>query len=431
LPGWGAVEPPNSVGPIFSPDGRLVLFFGAPLEDPRRRDWWVAPVGSGEPRSSNALETLPQLDAVHFPALWLQNRLLFVAGTTIEGMNLYQARVSDEGHISGPAVPLTTGPGMSWMPTASMDGRIALSRFYWIVHLWDVDLDPETGKPIGTPRRITDDASPKFSFSLTRDGEQLAYSTYAGRRGGRRAEILLQHRSSGEESVPVTLPAETVMLYPRLSSDGSLLSWRRPVEGEWVSWVAPTEDPVGRELCRGGTVVDFFADGEHALVDWGRRLSRVRIADGKETPILELTERALLDSDLSRDNRWLAIQSGEPEGRVAIYAVPVGETAADRDQWVKIIEDDFWVGAPRWSVDGTVLYYLSERDEFVCVWGQSLDPNTKAPINDPFSVTHAHSSSMRMLPFSKYMWTLDVGGDRLVFNAGEMTGDVYTAMLPE
>jgi hypothetical protein len=27
------------------------------------------------------------------------------------------------------------------------------------------------------------------------------------------------------------------------------------------------------------------------------------------------------------------------------------------------------------------------------------------------------------------MWTLDVGRDRLVFNAGEVTGDVYTAML--
>jgi len=27
------------------------------------------------------------------------------------------------------------------------------------------------------------------------------------------------------------------------------------------------------------------------------------------------------------------------------------------------------------------------------------------------------------------MWTLDVGRDRLVFNASEVTGDVYTAML--
>jgi hypothetical protein len=37
---------------------------------------------------------------------------------------------------------------------------------------------------------------------------------------------------------------------------------------------------------------------------------------------------------------------------------------------------------------------------------------------------------MRALPFAKHMWTIEVGGDRLVFNAGEMTGDVYTAMLP-
>jgi hypothetical protein len=29
------------------------------------------------------------------------------------------------------------------------------------------------------------------------------------------------------------------------------------------------------------------------------------------------------------------------------------------------------------------------------------------------------------------MWTLEVGGDRLVFNAGELTGDVYTAMLEQ
>jgi hypothetical protein len=29
------------------------------------------------------------------------------------------------------------------------------------------------------------------------------------------------------------------------------------------------------------------------------------------------------------------------------------------------------------------------------------------------------------------MWNLEVGNGRLIFNAGEMTGDVYTAMLEE
>jgi len=433
VPGWGVMRPPASTGPIFSPDGRLVLFYGAPLDDPRRqRDWWVAPTDGGEPWSSGANEALPELDIVQFPSVWLPGKLLLLAGTTIEGINLYRARISDEGKINGPAEPLTTGPGMSWLPTVSASGRIALARFYWVIHLWEVSLDPETGRPIGPPHRITDDASPKFSFSLTRGGDRLAYSTYAGHRGGARTEVHLQDRASGEEEVPVTLTAAGVSLYPRLSGDGSLLSWRAWADGGWVTWVAPIEDPVGRELCRGCAVVDFFADGSEALVDWGRRLSRLRVSDGQETSILEMEEgRVLLDTDLSWDDRWLAIQVGEPDGTVAIYAIPLRDPPAAQEDWIRIAGGDTWVGAPRWSSDGGTLYYLSDRDDFICVWARRLDPVTKAPSGDPFAVVHAHTSSMAMMPIRRSMWTLEVASGRLVFNAVAMTGDVYTAMLEQ
>jgi hypothetical protein len=196
--------------------------------------------------------------------------------------------------------------------------------------------------------------------------------------------------------------------------------------------VAPTKDPVGRELCEGCWVVDFFSDGSEALVDWGRRLSRLRIADGQETPILEMEEgRALLDTDLSWDDRWLAIQAGEPDGTVAIYAVPLHDPPAAQEDWIRIAGGNTWVGAPRWSSDGGTLYYLSGRDDFICVWARPLDPVTKAPSGDPFAVVHAHPSSMTMLPVRRSMWTLEVASGRLVFNAGEMTGDIYTAMLEE
>ena len=39
VPGWGTYPPPTNTGPVFSPDGSLVLFNGAPLDDPRRSDW--------------------------------------------------------------------------------------------------------------------------------------------------------------------------------------------------------------------------------------------------------------------------------------------------------------------------------------------------------------------------------------------------------
>ncbi|MDH3814778.1 MAG: hypothetical protein OEV48_09840, partial [Acidobacteriota bacterium] len=282
------------------------------------------------------------------------------------------------------------------------------------------------------PLRITSDASPKFSFSITRDGGLLVYSTYAGSPDARRGEIHLQDRASGEEHVPISLPAETTTLYPRLSSDGSLLSWRYWTDGRWITYVAPTKEPVGRELCENCLLVDFFSDGSEALVDWGRRLSRLRVSDGQEISILEMEEgRALLDTDLSSDDQWLAIQTGEANGDVALWLVPLREPPVSPEQWVEIPGGDSWAGAPRWSVDGDILYYLSNRDDFICVWGQRLDPKTKTLLGDPFSVVHAHFSDMKMMELARHMWTLEVGGDRLVFNAGEITGDVYTAMLAE
>jgi len=44
---------------------------------------------------------------------------------------------------------------------------------------------------------------------------------------------------------------------------------------------------------------------------------------------------------------------------------------------------------------------------------------------------HAQHSSMRMMMVQRNLWKLALSGDRLVFNAGEVTGNVYTAMLPD
>jgi serine/threonine protein kinase/Tol biopolymer transport system component len=431
VPGWGALRPPGSAGAILSPDGRHALFSGAPVDDPRRQDWWVAPLDGGDPWSSGAREALPQLDLVQFPIAWLPDRLLLVAGTTIEGMNLYQAGISEKGRISGPVEPLTAGPGMTWLPSVSQENRIALSRFQWVVNLFEIELDPEHVAPRGAPRRITEDAAPKFGLALSADGRRLVYSTYAGSPDDRRAEVRVQDAGSETLAASVTLNAATTNPHPRISPDGRLFSWRDRLGGTWGALVASVEDPVGRELCRECVVVDFFSDGEHALVDHGRSLTRTRLSDGEESLVLDLKEGALLDSDLSRDDRWIAIQVGEKDGSVVLYAVPLRSPPAGRGEWVRLAGGETWAGQPRWSPDGRSLFHLSERDDFTCVWALVLDPETREPVGESRAVLHAHQTSMKMMPVERSMWTLDVGGDRLVFNAGAMSGDVYTAKLDE
>jgi tricorn protease-like protein len=178
--------------------------------------------------------------------------------------------------------------------------------------------------------------------------------------------------------------------------------------------------------------VDFFDGGQQALVRrWGQGLSSIVLENGDERQILDPDEQALLDADLSRDDRWLAIKLGHPDDTVSITILPFADADASPDDWIHVAGGDSWVGAPRWSADGRILYYLSARDDFICVWGQHLDSKTKAPIGKPFPVVHLHAASMNMMAMARFMWNLEVGADRLVFNAGEMSGDVYTAILDE
>jgi Tol biopolymer transport system component len=321
---------------------------------------------------------------------------------------------------------------MTWLPSVSREGRIALSRFQWTIHLFEVRIDSHPGGAAGDARRITEDAAPKFGFSLSADGRRLAYSMFSGSPGNRRAEIRVEDGKGKAVNAGVRLSAPTTNPFPTISPDGSMLGWRDRKEGIWRAYWAPVTDPVGHELCVRCTIIGFSSDNAEAFVDQGRRVSRVRISDGEETTVLEVgDDEGLLDVGLSRDDRWLAVQLGEAGGDVSLYAVPVRDRPAARSDWVRIDPGNAWVGSPRWSPDGSELYYLSTTDDFICVWGRPLDPATKVPVGDPRSIVHAHASAMKMLPVSRSVWSIEVGGDRLVFNAAAMTGDVYTATLDD
>lgn len=427
--GFGTYELPGSFGPVFSPDGRLLLFKGARIASPREVEWWVAPVDGGPVASSGAARALGQIDVIQVPVAWVPGWLILVAGTTFQGTSHYRAPISDDGQLLGPPELLVPGSGLSSEASVSTDGRMAFSRASWVVNVWGVPLDPSSGRAAGEPQRLTSDAAPKFGMCVSRDGSRLAFTSVEGPVDARRTSLHVVDLATGRESVPVEGPARSISPFPRLSADGARLGWSDVVEGRRVSYLAGTGPTPATELCTDCSLLAFLEDPRFALAKAGtRRLVRLALEEGAVETIVEGEPGAILDADASPGDRWLAFLAGRPDGDVELRlrALDPATTAPDE---VLLERSAAWMGAPRWSADGRFLYYLSQRDGEVCVWALPVDPATGIRAGEPFAVLHLHGSPARCWgPRGAY--TLSVGQGRLAVTASEVRGDVHLARLP-
>jgi hypothetical protein len=81
-------------------------------------------------------------------------------------------------------------------------------------------------------------------------------------------------------------------------------------------------------------------------------------------------------------------------------------------------------GLSWWSPDGNTLYFLSDQDEFLCIWAQPLAPVTKQPHGPPKPVMHFHERA-RIVgagPFGTAMTA-----DKLYLPIGETKGNIWLA----
>ena len=84
-----------------------------------------------------------------------------------------------------------------------------------------------------------------------------------------------------------------------------------------------------------------------------------------------------------------------------------------------------------WSPDGKLLYFLSERDGFRCIWAQRLDPATKHPSGAAFPIRHFHTSRRSLATVGDPLYIgLSVAVDKLVFSMTERTGNIWMTELP-
>ncbi len=426
LPKFRFISVNTGAGPVWSPDGTALLFSGASESDPTSSDWWVVRVEGGEAIRTHAVANLALSPYVQFPYAWRGTDVYFVSGTTIEGVNIFRVSIDPKSRrIAGPALPITSGPGMKIMVSVLGNGSLVYAHTTAIMDAWSIDARPDEGSVAGGFRKITQDLMQKFYPSVSRDGKKIAFAAFGGLQNTR-IEVRLKDLLSGRETVlPSQGQSTSFALNPRLSPDGTMLAFRDFVAGKWHTFILPAGSMSPTDVGETGRVWDFFSPPDWVLVQTKpNALAKRNIKTGEMTPALELSAGFFNDGHLSADNRWVAFRTGLPDGRAAISVAPLGPGPASPREIVSIIESDHFLSNPRWSPNGRFVYYLSERSGCCGLYAQKLDPQTKKPLGQARAVFFTQGEHVN-LNFPRGLGFIDVAADKIVFAVDEITSNIF------
>ncbi|MCP5109673.1 MAG: hypothetical protein GY953_02435 [bacterium] len=131
-------------------------------------------------------------------------------------------------------------------------------------------------------------------------------------------------------------------------------------------------------------------------------------------------------SRISPGGRWIAFKEDIAPNRSRIFVAPLEDSAQPtKRKWQPVTKGISWDDKPRWSPDGNMIYFTSDRDGFRCIWACRLEPASKQPLGDPFPVHHFHQLRPSMLTVDRDRLGLAVAPDRLIFPLNEMTGNIW------
>jgi eukaryotic-like serine/threonine-protein kinase len=106
----------------------------------------------------------------------------------------------------------------------------------------------------------------------------------------------------------------------------------------------------------------------------------------------------------------------------------MSSNSVSEQEWILAAGESSHQQSPRWSRDGNVLYFISERDGFSCIWGQRLNPSTKASSRSPFAVHHEHQARL-WLNRPRGFGAISITRGQLILSLTEVSGNIYMAKL--
>jgi hypothetical protein len=160
-----------------------------------------------------------------------------------------------------------------------------------------------------------------------------------------------------------------------------------------------------------------------------RRVVLLEVDSGMKRDLLVHRTYNLYQPHFSSDVLWVTfLAQTAPERRRLYVASLQGRVPTGENEWRAITSGEFSDDKPRFSPDGKFLYFISNRDGFVCLWAQQLD-SVKNPIRSAFAIHHFHSVRLSMTNLEIGALDISVAHDKIVFNLEERTGNIWMLKL--
>jgi Tol biopolymer transport system component len=429
-----AIHPglPMARWPVWSPDGKYLLFLGA-RDGGREVDWYTIGVDGGPAiaTGANALLTRHGLAAwpdMHFiPAAWggPGDGVLFAA-TLGDSTNIWQVSVQPGGRAAGTPRRLTFGAGIEANPSLTAGGKLAYSILNHNINLWALPMNTFRGQTSGPLERLTQDPSVDYFPAVSSDGKTLAYMS--ARSGS--SDVWLKDLKTGSKTVAAAQVGSGQ--HPTIARDGSVLLFGgQRAGGPWYSLPLlageAARPSARREVCdHCWPVSDLSSDRKWLLYDkQARKIMAVRdMASGRTRELIHAGPTIIGRARISPDDRWVAFNSSYD-----IFLVPFRPEMAPAEQasWIPIATSENYDGHPQWSLDSRMVYYFSSRDGRFCIWAQRIDPATGRPVGEPFAAAHFHQVRTSLSGVPIPLMGMAIASDRIILNLSEMSGNVWMA----
>jgi Tol biopolymer transport system component len=407
--------------PTWTSDGSHILFQGCEdgtLSYDKISDWYVLDLRSGKTFKTEALDALRAQNLMRFGPLgnFLDNRLLFAARQQ-KSINVFEATFDFQSWKVRGIQRLTSSTEQILCPWESRNGRLFVASNSGSLSIWQFPVSDRT-----KIERLTQIPYLDSHPTMSADGRFMAFN----RTMGLPRETWIRDLKLGGEA-QVTFD-KTEKYSPVLNRDGSQVALAESESGRHSIFVVDRSPPSTRRLCQAcGDPTDWSRGGDGILAASGEPTHLEFIpTDGTPGRVLAHGQAGLDEGVFSPDGKWIAFRAHVAQHEYKVYVMPYRMGAeVPETHWIRLSDEAGFEDKPRWSENGSTIYFQSNRDGFKCLWGRRFNTRSGSPEGSIRSLGHFHARASNLDEISHEAFSYWVARGQVVLNVAESRGNVW------